>query len=131
MKLLLTRLRFTEQSTIGTLDVDGAFVCHTLEDRVRRDDPITVADEGQKVPGATAIPAGRYRVVLTVSDRAVRGSLWSPRSDHKLPLLLDVPGFEGIRMTPATQTATPRAASWSAGAAPWTRSPTAVRRSPR
>ena len=58
MKLLLTRRWFTEQSTIGTLDVDGAFVCQTLEDRVRRDDPITVADEGQKVPGATAIPAG-------------------------------------------------------------------------
>jgi len=98
MKLLLTRRWFTEQSTIGTLDADGTFVCHTLEDRVRRDDPITVADEGRKVAGTTAIPAGRYRVVLTVSDRAAKGSLWSPRSDHKLPLLLDVHGFEGIRI---------------------------------
>jgi len=98
MKLLLTRRWFTERSTIGTLDVDGAFVCHTLEDRVRRDDPTTVADEGQKVPGTTAIPAGRYPVVLTLSDRAASSSLWSPRPDHKLPLLLDVHGFEGIRI---------------------------------
>ena len=48
MKLLLTRRWFTEQSTIGTLDVDGTFVCHTLEDRVRRDDPITVVAEGRR-----------------------------------------------------------------------------------
>jgi hypothetical protein len=98
MHVLLTRRWFTEHSTIGTLDVDGAFVCHTLEDRVRRDDPTTVADEGQKVAGATAIPAGRYRVVLTESDRVIAGSLWSPRSDHKLPLLVDVRGFTGIRI---------------------------------
>jgi Family of unknown function (DUF5675) len=51
-----------------------------------------------QVPGTTAIPAGRYRVALTVSDRAARGSLWSPRPDHNLPLLLDVHGFEGIRI---------------------------------
>jgi Family of unknown function (DUF5675) len=64
----------------------------------RRDDPTTVTDEGQKVPGTTAIPAGRYRVVLTLSDRAASGSLWSPLPDHKLPLLLDVHGLEGIRI---------------------------------
>jgi hypothetical protein len=57
---------------------------------------------GKKVPGTTAIPAGRYRVVLTVSDRAARGSLWSPRPDHKLPLLPDVHGFEGIRIHSGT-----------------------------
>lgn len=98
MHLLLTRRWFTERSTIGTLDVDGTFVCHTLEDRVRRDDPTTVADEGQKVAGTTAIPAGRYRVMLTESDRVIAGSLWSPRPDNKLPLLVDVRGFTGIRI---------------------------------
>jgi hypothetical protein len=98
MKLLLTRQVFTDKSTIGTLAVDGVVACQTLEDRMRRDDPTTVADEGRKVPGSTAIPAGRYQVVLTESDRVVQGTLWSPRADHKLPLLVDVPGFTGVRI---------------------------------
>ena len=41
---------------------------------------------GQKVPGQTAVPAGVYEAVLTLS----------PRFKRVLPLLLDVPGFEGI-----------------------------------
>jgi hypothetical protein len=114
MKLLLTRQVFTDKSTIGTLAVDGVVACQTLEDRVRRDDPTTVADEGRKVPGSTAIPAGRYQVVLTESDRVAQGTLWSPRADHKLPLLVDVPGFTSASAsTPATTIATPRGASWS------------------
>jgi hypothetical protein len=44
-----------------------------------------------------AIPAGRYQIVMTESGRVKAGSLWSPRADHKLPLLCDVPGREGIR----------------------------------
>jgi hypothetical protein len=59
--------------------VDGHFFGFTLEDEVR---------SGQKVPGKTAIPAGRYKVVVT----------HSPKFKKKLPLLLDVPGFEGIRI---------------------------------
>lgn len=41
-----------------------------------------------KVPGESAIPAGRYRVALT----------WSNRLQRVLPLLLDVPGFTGVRI---------------------------------
>ena len=41
-----------------------------------------------KIPGETAIPAGRYRVVLTFSKRFQR----------ILPLLQDVPNFTGIRI---------------------------------
>lgn len=44
------------------------------------------------------IPTGRYRVVLTVSNRASRGLLWSPDPEHRLPELLEVPGRTGIRM---------------------------------
>lgn len=65
--------------TIGKLYVEGTFQCYTLEDQVRL---------GPKVPGETAIPAGRYRVSIT----------YSPRFRKPLPILHDVPGFEGVRI---------------------------------
>lgn len=80
MKLLLTRQWVTEESSIGTLYVDGKFFCYTLEDCIR--------PQGVKIPGKTAIPQGEYVVVLTPSKRF--GTI--------LPLLLNVPMFEGIRI---------------------------------
>lgn len=64
---------------VGELCIDAAPFCHALED-------------------LTHIPAGTYRVVLTESDRVKRGVLWSPDKSNRLPLLLSVPGFEGIRI---------------------------------
>ena len=81
MELLVERRWPTAESTIGTLLVDGEVECLTLEDQVRpRDAP--------KVPGKTAIPAGRYEVRVTYSNRF----------KCALPLLLNVPNFEGIRI---------------------------------
>lgn len=45
-----------------------------------------------------AIPLGTYPVQMTVSGRAVAGTLWSPLADHKLPLIDPVPGRSGIRI---------------------------------
>lgn len=81
MKLTVKRLELTAASTVGRLAVDGADFCWTLEDTVRT---------GAKVHGKTAIPAGRYSILLTMS----------PRFKRVLPLLLDVPGFEGVRIHP-------------------------------
>lgn len=80
MELLLERRYLKEAYTIGCLSVDGTRFCDTLEDRVRdlRLEP--------KVPGKTAIPAGRYEVVVC----------HSPRFGRLLPRLLDVPGFTGV-----------------------------------
>ncbi len=80
MELQLHRLYLKENYTIGRLLVDGAYFCDTLEDRVR--DLSKVA----KVPGATAIPAGRYEIAVNRS----------PRFGRDLPRLLNVPGFTGI-----------------------------------
>lgn len=80
MDLSLIRRTFTDRSTIGDLSIDGAFECFTLEDCVRE----------VKIPGKTAIPYGRYHVVIDYSLRFKR----------LLPLLLDVPGFTGIRIHP-------------------------------
>ena len=80
MELKLVRNPSTEQCTIGVLSINGEFFCDTLEDVVRE----------VKIPGETAIPAGRYKIEITESARFKR----------KLPILLDVPGFTGIRIHP-------------------------------
>jgi hypothetical protein len=43
-----------------------------------------------KIAGRTAIPAGRYEVIINFSQRFGR----------PLPLLLNVPDFEGVRIHP-------------------------------
>lgn len=80
MKLQLKRVFKGETYTIGKLYVDGVFVCDTLEDKVR----------DVKIKHETAIPAGTYEVVLSLSARFKR----------ILPRLLNVPGFDGILIHP-------------------------------
>lgn len=82
MELTLKRKYCKPSYTIGHLYIDGKKICDTIEDTVRD----LVAE--RKVKGRTAIPAGRYKVVLN----------WSPRFGRPLPLLLDVPDFDGIRI---------------------------------
>jgi hypothetical protein len=55
MKLVLERLQMDPDVTIGSLTIDGAWECWTLEDAVRPD--------GVKIYGETAIPPGLYRGV--------------------------------------------------------------------
>ena len=85
MKLILHRQIFSDKSSVGTLYVNGLKECHTLEDRDRH-----LEDGGEKVYGETAIPRNTYKVVITYSNRF----------KQPMPLLVDVPGFEGIRIHP-------------------------------
>jgi hypothetical protein len=80
MKIELRRTIFTSNSTIGELLLNDKFECFTLEDCVR--------PPGVKIPEETAIPEGSYEVIITLSQRFKRD----------LPLLLNVPNFEGIRI---------------------------------
>lgn len=86
MKLVLTRRASANGWTLGYLTVDGRHQCYTCEDVIR---------DGPKIPGATAIPPGPYRVVVTESHRFRR----------RLPLLLDVQGFSGVRIHPGNTAA--------------------------
>ena len=88
MKLRLIRRWFTDKSTIGELMLDGVTFCYTLEDKVREVAGEPVAT--WKIAKATAIPVGTYEVEVTLSARFKR----------RLPLLLDVPGFVGVRIHP-------------------------------
>ena len=81
MELLLKRQPSVDGCTPGALFVDGTFEVFTLEDVVR---------SGPKLAHETAIPPGRYGVIVTHSNRFGR----------MLPLVLDVPGFTGIRIHP-------------------------------
>lgn len=80
MQLSLTRYIFGDTYTIGELFVDGVKFCDTLEDKARQDGP--------KVQGETAIPTGTYSVIIDKSERFGR----------LMPHILDVQGFEGIRI---------------------------------
>ncbi len=78
MKLDLIRKEFTVISTIGDLLIDGKFYCYTLEDMYR----------DKKIKKVTAIPYGTYEVIINFSNRFQK----------PMPLLLNVPNFEGIRI---------------------------------
>jgi hypothetical protein len=88
LKLILNRFVHGITCTIGDLLVDGEQVSHTLEDLPRQ----------TKIPGETRIPAGTYSVLLTVSPAVAAGRLWSPLPTTELPLLINVPGFDGVRI---------------------------------
>ena len=83
MKLELKRRWLTEASTVGELCIDGVRECFILEDRYR-------PPPEPKVPGATCIPCGTYEVRIT----------HSPRFNAEMPLLIDAPGFTGVRIHP-------------------------------
>lgn len=86
MIIVVERLQRDPDVTIGSMTVDGEWQCWTLEDAVREVPGQAVGL--WKIPGKTAIPAGGYRVELTMSARFKR----------LLPLLFDVPGYSGVRI---------------------------------
>jgi hypothetical protein len=88
MNLRIVREPSAMGTTIGVLFVDDRFFAFTLEDELR--EVVGAPVRTWKVPGQTAIPAGRYQVVLS----------WSLRFQRRLPELVSVPGFSGIRIHP-------------------------------
>ena len=80
MELTLKRIAKRANYTIGNLFIDNVYICDTLEPTER--------DGGLKIKGKTAIPKGRYKVIITYSNRFKKS----------LPLLLNVPNFEGVRI---------------------------------
>jgi hypothetical protein len=80
MELFLKRRWLTEKSTIGELFIGNQRECYTLED--------FYPEPYVKTKGNTCIPCGRFEVVVTHSQRF----------GVDMPLLLNVPGFAGVRI---------------------------------
>lgn len=97
MELVLERKYKKETYTLGQLLME---VCQKSNDFIKFCDVLEDKDRGlsqhmclyeigqKKVKGKTAIPTGRYRVVLS----------WSPKFKCIMPEILNVPGFSGIRI---------------------------------
>ena len=84
MKLILTRHARRADYTSGRLeDENGKKISDTLEPTWR-----DYKGGELKIPKKSAIPEGSYRVVVTKSQRFQK----------YLPLLVGVPGFEGVRI---------------------------------
>lgn len=91
MEVRIDRAWKKDGYTISRLYVNGElFGCNTLEDADRGLSQSMDLDEikKKKVYGQTAIPVGSYECVYTYSNRFKK----------MLPLLKDVPGFDGIRI---------------------------------
>lgn len=90
MELLLKRKKRNADSTIGELYINGKYFCFTCEDVDRGLTQSMSLEEikKKKVHGKTAIPAGRYAVVLSMSQRFKK----------YLPELVNVPGYAGVRI---------------------------------
>ena len=82
--LTLTRIAKRADYTIGRLDDEnGVKICDTLEPTWRN-----YKGGELKVPRKSAVPEGTYPVVVTKSKKFGK----------YLPLLVGVPGFEGVRI---------------------------------
>lgn len=97
MRIRVERKYKRDTYTIGRVYVNGTYFCDCVEDRDRGlDSSMPLAEiRKTKVSGETAIPYGEYEVLIT----------YSPRFRRKLPILLNVPCYEGVRIHPGNTAA--------------------------
>lgn len=75
--VVLERFAFRDKYVIGRLYIGNIFFCHTLEPQL-----------GYSGSSKGCIPAGVYKMAMS----------WSPKFQKMLPILFDVPNFQGIRI---------------------------------
>ena len=103
MELTIERKWKKMDYTIGIMFVNGERFCETLEDTDRGlSSEMPVGKINQlKLYGVTAIPRGRYRVVLSVSKK-FKTKTWAKKYDGLVPELLNVKGYDGVRIHPGS-----------------------------
>ena len=83
MEIKIVRNKGTAGFTEGKMYVNGEFECYTIEDADRK-----LEAGGTKIQNQTCIPRGKYKVILSMSNRFKK----------VLPEVLNVPQFKGIRI---------------------------------
>lgn len=101
MELILYRKWKKETYTIGQLYINGLRFSDALEDRDRGLTSAMALSEikQRKVYGETAIPTGTYEVRMTYSTKFATRA-WGRKYGGKVPELLNVKGFSGVRIHP-------------------------------
>jgi hypothetical protein len=86
MEIVVNRIDYNENSTVGTIHINGEFNGFTLEDKKRP----------TKIKAITCIPSGRYKIVLR--KKGTIHARYEQKYDfHEGMLhLLDVPNFQYI-----------------------------------
>ena len=89
MELKLTRFHFEPDFTLGKLTYDNKswFIIEDTDRDLKQNDSLDKI-KSVKVHSCTAIPYGKYQVIINRSQRF----------KINLPLLLNVPNWEGVRM---------------------------------
>lgn len=90
MEIKVNRIARKDGYTIGRMSLNNEYFCDTLEDTDRGLKDTMQVNEilAKKVKAQTAIPTGKYDVILT----------FSPKFKRVLPLLLNVKCYEGVRI---------------------------------
>ena len=98
LNIRIDRIAKKSTYTIGKLYLNGVYFCDTLEDTDRglyQGMPLENIKK-IKVYGATAIPKGKYRVVMNVVSPKFSKRATYNFCKGKLPRLLNVDGYEGV-----------------------------------
>lgn len=102
LELTLKRIANRPTYCIGRLYIDQLLFSDTIEDYDRglKDTWSMEKIKKAKVYGETAIPRGRYKVVLSESPK-FKNRAWAKKYGGLVPEILNVKGFSGIRIHPA------------------------------
>ena len=98
MDLTLKRIARRETYTIGHLYIDGKYFCDTIEDTdrgLKQSLPQSV-NAAKKRKGVTAIPEGKYLVVMNVKSPKFSTKKQYEWCGGYLPRLVNVPAFDGV-----------------------------------
>lgn len=106
MNIVIDRKWKKDTYTIGKLYVNGEFFSNTLEDKDRGLTSSMTLEEinKKKIYGQTSIPSGTYEVKMTYSNR-FNSRVWGKKYGGKVPELLNVKGFGGVRIHPGNKAA--------------------------
>jgi hypothetical protein len=98
MELLLDRKHKLPGYSIGLLYIDGELFCNTLEntDRGLKQDMTLTEIAKLKKSGITAIPTGRYKILMNIISPKYKTKSAYQFCEGKLPRLFNVPGYSGI-----------------------------------